>query len=316
MKLRLAVIASLAVAVGGCGTAFVDTSVVTQAKADANRPGLTQKQRGKIFEDAGDAAVKGLRKGFAADLWFDAANAYNTYDSTDGDADVQRVYRKCVDNGLDVRHVGSSACSDIKEIVMDDWDKRKLKNAQSPPAKQSAENTTRQSQLNSAQPETLTAQMDDAITKARSALATAPSKIDGCPTNVTHLADRLPVCPENMQLQKLRELSLATDASFREDVASGLTLAQVATRAAEAARMFDATLAENERIMRNMASDIGPVERRLRAIRSTPAQCDAHSSNSLGMQEAAYQAYVASYIAAQVNRAVSAIAACRARASR
>jgi hypothetical protein len=214
------------------------------------------------------------------------------------------VYQKCLDAGL----VSEPGCGSIQKEVISEWRRRPRAAAGSEATllKVKSDGTNAGHSIESFD------QIDEAIRQAKVTRQGVPSTIDGCPTGLDHLADKLPVCRQNVQLMKLRELSLLTDASFRADLAAGLTLAQVATRTAQAARSFDATLPANEKAMLEAAAFDGVAQARVRALRDVPSRCDAAPANAYGMQEAAYQAYVASYIAAQVNRAVSAIAACRA----
>lgn len=156
--------------------------------------------------------------------------------------------------------------------------------------------------------------IDESIRQAKAKLATRPKMIDGCPARIEHLAPELPVCPANEHLAKLRELILATDASFVDDQAAGYSLRQVATETAQAARQFDDALRSAELAMLEASADGDLARRRLGALKETPPRCDAGPRGSFGMGENAYQAYVNMFMLTKMNRAVSAIAACRARA--
>lgn len=154
---------------------------------------------------------------------------------------------------------------------------------------------------------------------AQTSTATGPTgsgTIDGCPTSVAHLAPQLPVCSANDRLMEIRELALATDLSFRKDLAAGWTFKQIAVETAKAARDADAALKQDEEAMIQASANARRASDRLAALRATPPVCNAGPPNTFGMSESAYQAYVATYIVALVNRATSAAAACRARAER
>lgn len=159
-----------------------------------------------------------------------------------------------------------------------------------------------------------TVDLDDEIRKARASLETRPSQIDGCPTRIDHLASELPICPDNQFLKKLRELILLTDASFVEDQAAGYSLRQIATNAAQATRQHDESLRVAEQAMLETSANAELAVRRIAALRQTPPRCDAAPEGSFGMSENSYQSYVSEFMSAKANRAVSVIAACRARA--
>ncbi|MBU18134.1 MAG: hypothetical protein CL725_10610 [Chloroflexi bacterium] len=173
---------------------------------------------------------------------------------------------------------------------------------------------------NSAQPSqsssapSLDAQLDEAILQAERDLVGVPPTVDGCPTTIRHLDQRLPVCPSNERLKKMRRLWLATDASFRKDISSGLSLKEIAIRTAQAARESEAALAQTERGQREAAASLGPIEDRIKGLREIPSRCSAAPDDAFGMNEQSYQQHVNLYMAAIANRAVSVIAACRARA--
>lgn len=114
-------------------------------------------------------------------------------------------------------------------------------------------------------------------------------------------------------LMELRRLGLATDVSFRADLAAGFSFKQIALTASQAAQQYDAALKQNEEAMLSTAAFGGVAEARIAALRASPPRCDA-VENARGMSENAFQAYVATYMASLINRAVSAVAACRARA--
>ena len=161
-----------------------------------------------------------------------------------------------------------------------------------------------------------TPDIDRAIAQAKIARSSAPRQIDGCNTGIDHLRDRLPICRENEALMKMRELWLLSDASFKENIAAGATLAQIATEQARLAREFESSLVDAEAAMQSAAADGQLASRRITALKQIPSRCDAGPQDQFGMQEQAYQAYVNAYMAAQANRALSAIAACRARAGK
>lgn len=159
-----------------------------------------------------------------------------------------------------------------------------------------------------------TVELDDAIRKARASRESRPSQIDGCPTSIEHLASELPICPDNQSLNKLRELILLTDASFVEGQAAGYTLRQIAMTAAQATRQQDESLRAAEQAMLETSANAELAGRRIAALRQTPPRCDAAPEGSFGMSENAYGAFVRAFMFAKANRAVSVIAACRARA--
>lgn len=117
MKLFInATLVFLAVLLVGCGDLFVDNSIINRAKAEAAKPGLTWRQKGQIYEQAGDDSRANGQGGYAADMYFDAANSYD--ESTGrGDADVLRVYSKC--------SMASVSCRSIKDIIIDEWPSRR-----------------------------------------------------------------------------------------------------------------------------------------------------------------------------------------------
>lgn len=156
--------------------------------------------------------------------------------------------------------------------------------------------------------------IDAAIAKAEVVRANTPKQIDGCNTGIEHLRDRLPICSQNEALVKMRRLWLLSDASFKENLAAGATMAQIAIEQAKIAREFENSLESNEAVMQSAAADSQRARQRIVALKATPSKCDAGPQNAFGMQEQAYQAYVNAYMAVQANRALSAIAACRARA--
>ncbi len=135
-----------------------------------------------------------------------------------------------------------------------------------------------------------------------------------CPQSIAYIEPRLPVCRDHAKLLEMRQIALATDVSFREDLRQGYTLRQVAVTAAKAAREYDQTLVQNQAAMFEAAASRERAQARLDALRASPPRCDANDQ-AMGMSESAYQAYVAMYIAGIVNTAVSTIAACRARSA-
>lgn len=166
------------------------------------------------------------------------------------------------------------------------------------------------------QPAAAAPDIDAAIARAQAIRANTPRQIDGCNTGIDHLRDRLPICSENEGLVKMRRLWLLADGSFKENLAAGATLEEIATTQARLAREFEGTLKVNEELMQSTAADGQRARQRILALKETPSRCDAGPQGAFGMQEQAYQAYVNSYMAAQANRALSAIAACRARAKK
>lgn len=309
-----ALVLMFCVAVAGCGNMLVDTSYIDQARKQAANPNLTAQQRGKILEDAGDQSRMRGRGAFAAEMYYDAAAAYDVFRSTEGDSDVRRVYGKCQ---------GDPYCEGIADL-MSRWKDDRIRPAARagvtatppPSARYVTPGNPAQSGTGAA---TSTAppamgSIDDAIRQAQATRSARPKVIDGCPTGVEHLAPQLPVCPANEGLLKLRQLILLTDASFVADQAAGLSLRDVALRTSQAARLRDEALRTDERSMLEASADGDQARRRLADLRETPSRCDAGPQGSFGMGESAYQAYVAQYMAALADRAVSAAAACRARA--
>ncbi|HOY33715.1 MAG TPA: hypothetical protein PLG32_01150 [Piscinibacter sp.] len=316
MALRaLAVV--LAVLAAGCGNMFVDTSYLELARKQAANPNLTEPQRGKIFEEAGDQSLIRGRGGFAAEMYFEAALAYDVSGSTQGDADVRRVYGKCLSGRLQT----AAECQSIAD-VMSDWKAGRAEPAgragPAPgpsfsyvfPGNPAVGGTALPPRAAPVVPGSI----DGPIQQAQATRATRPRVMDGCPTGIEHLAPQLPVCAANEGLVKLRQLILATDASFVEDQAAGLSLREVALRTSQASRLRDEALKTTERSMLEASADSNRARRRLAALRDSPPSCDAGPSGSYGMGESAYQAYVGQYMVAMADRAVSAAAACRARA--
>ncbi len=308
---RSAVVVFLAtILLNGCGNWFVDESIINKAKKDASRPGLSSREKARIYEEAGDATRRNGQGGFAADLYFDAANEYNGTDGS-GDNDVLRVYDKC--------NKSNSACRSIKELIIDDWRTR------APSVNQASRNNrqasadsgaSRSSGGTSSAAASGAPDIDAAIAQAKAVRASTPKQIDGCNTGLEHLRDKLPICRDNVALMKMRELWLLSDASFKENLAAGATMAQIATEQARLAREFESNLQQNEAAMQSAAADGQRARRRVEALAETPSRCDAGPQDQFGMQEQAYQAYVNAYMAVLANRALSAIAACRARAGK
>lgn len=308
-----------AVLAAGCGNMFVDTGYLEQARKEAANPKLTAQQRGRIFEDAGDQSLMRGRGGFASEMYFEAALAYDVVGSSKGDSDVRRVYNKCLGGRLQT----AAECQEIAE-VMSAW-----RADRAPPRARVGQSPTHGPSLSyvipgnpaaggtGALPRAAPAAMgsiDRAIQQALLTRESRPKAIDGCPTGIEHLAPRLPFCSANEGLVKLRQLILATDASFVEDLAAGLSLREVALRTSQASRLRDEGLKETERAMLEASADGDRARRRLAALRDPSPGCDAGPPGAFGMGESAYQAYVGQYMAALADRAVSAVAACRARA--
>ncbi|MGV7206637.1 energy transducer TonB [Oxalobacteraceae bacterium A2-2] len=147
---------------------------------------------------------------------------------------------------------------------------------------------------------------------AQSAAGSQAAGAGKCPASLDYLAPKLPVCSGNANLIELRRIALATDVSFRADAAAGYALKDVALMAGESAKRFEDAMKENEEVMASVANSDELLRERLQSLRATPPQCDAQD-NPATMGQSAYNAYVASYMGAMVNRAVSAIAACKAR---
>ncbi|MCO5121788.1 MAG: hypothetical protein M9951_19430 [Burkholderiaceae bacterium] len=258
-------------------------------------------------------------------MYFNAALAYDTGPTPEGDADVRRIYDKCIQ----ARIQSAPGCSEVAAL-MDEWSRMRpgAPGGQGAAGRQGAPQSAGgasyilpgQSRAGgSSQPATEPTppemDIDEAIRKAKAKLAGRPGTIDGCPTNIRHLESELPVCSNNEDLIKLRELILATDASFVDDQAAGYSLRQVATLAAQAARQHEETLKSAERSMFETSAHEGMARRRLDALRQMPPVCDAGPRGSFGMTENAYQIYVNAFMTSKANRAVSAVAACRARAA-
>ncbi len=147
---------------------------------------------------------------------------------------------------------------------------------------------------------------------ARTAAATTTP--GSCPTSIAYIEPQLPVCRNHGQLLEMRRISLQTDVSFREDLAQGFTLRQVALTAAQATQQFDDSMKKAEEAMFSASANAAMARARLDALRASPPRCDA-DDGARGMGESSYQAYVAMYMASMVNRAVASIAACRARSA-
>lgn len=325
IKIRLRGLATLAtlVLMTGCGNLGVDSSYVDQARSNAQNPNLTAVERSRIFEDAGDTAVARGRRGFADEMYFEAALAlaYGSGNENQRQGGLQRLNQKCVSIGM----VGGPGCQEIPNLLRE---------------RQAAAGGSRSQQAGTSQALVVPGRsdaatgrgpggapngsaganspampdIDEAIRQARAKRTTRPAMIDGCPTNIDHLATELPVCPANRALTQLRELILLTDASFIEDQAAGYSLRQIATNQAQAARQYEDALRTAETSMLEASASGELARSRLSALRETPPRCDAGPQGSFGMGESAYQAYVNAFMVAKASRAVSAAAACRARA--
>ncbi len=295
-----------AILLTGCGNLFVDESIINKAKKDASSPALSSRQKARIYEDAGDASQRNGQRGFAAEMYFDAANEYEARDGS-GDADVLRVYSKCT--------MSSVSCKSIKEFIIDEWRTRPPSSNRAGPSSPNAAATS--STRSTSGPATSGApDIDAAIAEAKTIRASTPSQIEGCNTGIEHLRDRLPICRDNVALIKMRELWLLSDGSFKANLAAGATMGQIATEQARMAREFESNLQQNEAAMLSAAADGQRARQRIVALTETPSRCDAGPQGQFGMQEQAYQAYVNAYMATLSNRALSAIAACRARAAK
>ncbi len=307
---------------GGCGNLGGDSSYIVEARSAARSPGLTGVQRGRIFEDAGDTAVAQGRRGYADEMYFEAALAYDMVAPPARLALLQRIYSKCVGIGM----AQGPGCQEVPSMISD----RQSVGSGAPAPAQSLAGPAYTvpgrtgpgtgGAVNSPSPgqpsPSATGQPDleAAIRQARAKRAGVSAMIDGCPTGVGHLAADLPICPANRQLSQFRELLLETDASFVEDQAAGYSLRQIAAIQAQAARQYEDALRQAERAMMEASADGALARARLSALRETPPRCDAGPQGSFGMGESSYQAYVSSMMVARTTRAVSALAACRARA--
>ncbi|MCW5655501.1 hypothetical protein [Hydrogenophaga sp.] len=138
---------------------------------------------------------------------------------------------------------------------------------------------------------------------------------DGCPSSLAHIEPRLPRCTANAKLMELRQMLLDIDVSFRADRAQGYSYQRIAVINSQAAIEFENAMKQNEQAMLEASAHAGTARARLAALRDSPPRCDAAQAGAFGMGENAYQAYVASYMAAIGNRAVAAVAACLARRS-
>jgi len=323
---RIAVVMLMA-GLSACGHWFAGDDYIQDAKRRAANPNLSPAQKGRIYEEAGDAAAIRGHRGYADEMYSDAALEYHySMNSPEGDAGVRRIQGKCAD----IRMQSGPGCSMIPELIDERATQQRSASAARSPAQARGTDTSgagpsyiipgRPGAGQASQPARPTPppsaapDIDEAIRQAKAKLAIRPRMIDGCPTRIEHLAPELPVCPDNAQLTKLRELILATDASFVDDQAAGHSLRQVATNAAQAARQTDESLRSAEISMLEASASADLARRRLDALKGTPPRCDAAPQGSFGMSENAYQAYVSMFMATKANRAVSAVAACRARA--
>lgn len=106
-----ALLVGLTALMTGCGNWLVDDSIVKQAEAKAARPGTSSREQGEIYESAGDASVRNGQLGFAADMYFNAANSFNAADLR---RDVARVFEKCYP-------ASQVSCRSIQELIIDEW---------------------------------------------------------------------------------------------------------------------------------------------------------------------------------------------------
>jgi hypothetical protein len=110
-----------------------------------------------------------------------------------------------------------------------------------------------------------------------------------------------------------RNIVLASYDEISNARAQGTSYEEIAKTATASAREFDDMMKQSERSMLEVSANAQMARERLAALRATPPRCDA-DERSMGMAEAAFRAYAVYYMASIGNRAVAAIAACRARA--
>jgi hypothetical protein len=289
--------------VSGCGNLGGDSNYIVEARSAARSPGLTSVQRGRIFEDAGDTAVAQGRRGYADEMYFEAALAYERVASPAGLALLQRIYSKCVGIGM----AQGPGCQELPSMISD---RQSVAGGAPAPAQSSAGPAY-------TVPGRTGPVTGGAINSPSPAPGVGPAAVSGaCPTTLAHIEPRLPRCTANSKLMELRRMVLEIDVSFRADRAQGLSYQQIAITNSQAAIQFENSMKQNEQAMLQASADGGLARARLAALRDTPPRCDAGPADAFGMSENAYQAYAAAYMGAVANRAVAAVAACLGRSAR
>lgn len=136
---------------------------------------------------------------------------------------------------------------------------------------------------------------------------------DGCEPSLAFIEPRLPICRDHSQLLEFKQIAMRSYDDIASLRAQGSSYEEIARALSAQARQYDDAMKQTEQSMLEVVADSTRAKARLAALRATPPRCDASEQVS-GMGEAAYESYVVSLMAAITNRALAAVAACRARA--